>query len=149
MAQRGDVVGRVTRVGGACLALAATLALAQAVLAGPASAAARPTLTVRAHYVAGDHNIGFAGVALPGGTSMLVELEFRLEQKTGSAWRPISTWMALITGIGARWRVDGRYTSQLMAMNEPVPQGDLRVEMYIVESDGGQATAYSNTVRVP
>jgi hypothetical protein len=136
-------------VRGGLLTLGATLALVSTIGATPAFAAQRPSLTVHAHYVARDRNIGFSGIALPGGTSMLVELEFRLEQKSGSGWRPISTWMALITGIGARWNVNGHYTSQLMAMNEPVPAGSLRVEMHVKDSDGGQTTAYSNPVHVP
>jgi hypothetical protein len=138
------------------LGRAAALALVLAGLLGPAAtattpaaAAARPTLTVRAHYVAHDRNIAFTGIALPAGSAMLVDLEFRLEAKGASGWQPISAWMALVTGIGAHWSTDGRYESQLMAMNEPVPAGDLRIEMHVVDSDGGQATAFSNPVHVP
>jgi|GEM_PF-6217984 len=130
-----------------CIAAAAAVALAWCA-AVPAVAASRPTLSIRAHYVASDHNIAFSGIALPGGAAMLTMLEFRLEQKTASGWRPVSAWMALITGIGARWQLNGHYASQLMAMNEPVPAGTLRVEMHIVDSAGGQATAFSNPVHV-
>lgn len=148
MCHRPERAWRLGRAAGALLALGAMLGVATAGGVPAASAAARPTLTVHAHYVARDHNIGFGGIALPGGASMLVELEFRLEEKTGARWQPITSWMALITGVGARWSVNGRYSSQLMAMNEPVPRGQLRVEMHVVDSEGGQAIAYSNAVRV-
>jgi hypothetical protein len=126
---------------------AALLAPAASAVAAPASLA--PTLTIHARYVPGDHNIFFTGIALPKGDAMLTVLDFRLEQDQGGTWRPISTWMALITGVGARWQTNGRYRSQLMAMNEPVPAGRLRVEMMVGDNTGRTTTRVSNPVRVP
>lgn len=132
----------------AALAAGAMLAApAASAIAAPASLA--PTLTIHARYVPRDHNIFFSGIALPKGGAMLTVLDFRLEQDQGGVWRPISTWMALITGIGARWQTDGHYQSQLMAMNEPVPAGRLRVEMLVKDSTGRGASRVSNVVRVP
>jgi hypothetical protein len=134
----------------ASLSLVALVALVGAV-AAPAAAAPgmAPTLTVRAHYVAADHNIAFSGIALPKGDRMLAVMQFRLEQERAGGWRPISVYMALITGVGARWQPDGRYHSQLMAMNEPVPAGRLRVEMRVADNTGLATVAYSNPVDVP
>lgn len=138
--------GRRLRAAAAALvALAAPLAVAEG--AGAASAMA-PALTVHARYLPSDHNLLFSGVALAKGGRMLAVLQFRLEQFEGGRWQPVTAWMALITGVGARWQSDGRYQSQLMAMNEPVPAGRLRVEMHVADSTGLGAIAYSNPVQV-
>lgn len=124
--------------------------LASAALGRPTVAAAlSPTLTVHARYLASDHNLAFSGTALPKGGRMLAVLQFRLEKESGGAWRPITVWMALITGVGARWQTNGHYSSQLMAMNEPVPAGRLRVEMRVADNTGLASVAYSNPVAVP
>ncbi len=139
------------RLSAAVIGLVSLGLLASAAPFRPTAAAASlaPTLTVRAHYVKPDRNIGFSGVALPKGSRMLAVLQFRLEQKRGGSWQVISAWMALVTGVGARWQPDGRYSSQLMAMNEPVPAGTLRVEMRAVDSAGLATVAFSNPVAVP
>lgn len=131
-----------------------TLALAAALAAPAASAVAAPaslspTVTIHARYMPSDHNIFFSGIALPKGSAMLTVLDFRLEQDQGGVWRPISSWMAMITGVGARWQTDGRYQSQLMAMNEPVPSGRLRVVLLVKDDTGRVTTRVSNPVRVP
>jgi hypothetical protein len=127
------------------LGLMASAALDRSV----AASSPAPELTVHARYVPADHNIAFSGIALAKGGRMLAYLQFRLEQETGGRWQPISVWMALITGVGARWQPDGRYRSQLMAMQEPVPAGRLRVEMRVADSGGLVSVANSNPVTVP
>lgn len=132
-------------VAAALIALAAPLAMAGVAGASPAMA---PTLTVHARYLPADRNLAFSGIALARGGRMLSVLQFRLEQFEGGRWQPVSVWMALVTGVGARWQPDGRYQSQLMAMNEPVGPGRLRVEMRAADSTGRSAVAYSNPVTV-
>lgn len=133
------------------VAAVATLALAAGTTGGPIGAApsARPLVTVRASYSPALHNILFQGFLLPASGQMLATVSFRLLAGSPGTWHATTGWMALITGVHARWSPNGRYTGGLMQMNAPVAPGTYRVELRAVDDDGGTMYAESNTVRVP
>lgn len=128
----------------------AALALAGGPTGGIIGAASgRPVVTVHAGYSPKLRNILFHGILRPGPGQMLDSSQFRLLEEGGPGkWQVVTSWMALITGIHAKWSPTGQYSAGLMQMNAPVGRGIYRVELQATDDDGGTAHAYSNPVRV-
>lgn len=116
---------------------------------GAATAVKGPRVTIRAHWAPRIKLIAFAGDLIAHGSTMVATASFRVFQRHGSTYRPVSVWMALITGEGARWRPNGTYRAALMQMQAPMAPGIYRVELQAVDSDGGVTRVFSAPVRVP
>lgn len=131
---------------------AGVVALALGLAASAYGARARPRgpeVTIRALWAPRIHLIAFAGDLIPRGSTMVSTASFRVLARRGGRFAPVTVWMALITGEGARWRANGSYHAALMRMEAPMAPGTYRVELRATDSDGGVTQVFSGPVRVP